>query len=162
MTLVILLVLALGLFALAYVTKRRFGVLGLALAAGALLSSEITRDTANFLQYLDIPVEPLSFMSAAHVLLVLTPAFVLLFAGPKYHGAKAALLGSAAFAVFGTILLLAPLSRDLPLQDPVVLPFLNAMAANSSLIITICTALAVLDMFHIHSASPLGKKSKRH
>lgn len=150
------------LFVLAFVTRRRFGILGLGMAAGALLSYEVAPDVAGILQYLDIPVEPLSVATAAHVVLVLAPVVVLLFAGPKYRSPRAALIGSMVFAVFGAVLLLLPLSRDLALRDGASLPVLSALVSYDSMIIAICTALAVFDMANIHSALPVGKKSKRH
>ena len=160
MTLVILAVLAISLFTLAYLTRRRFGVLGLGLTAGVLLARDVSGDVENFLKYADMPVDPLSFGTAALVLLVLTPALLLLFSGPKYGGPKMALLGSLAFAVFGTVLLLAPLSRDLPLQDASIQPVMTFVAQNSSLIVAACVVLAVLDALNMQKTKHFGKKSK--
>ena len=150
------------LFILAFVTRRRFGMLGLGMAAGALLSYEIAPDVAGMLRYLDIPVEPLSVATASHFVLVLAPVLVLLFAGPRYRSPRSALIGSVLFAVFGAVLLLLPLSRDLALRDATTLPILSALVSYDSTIIAICTALAVFDMANIHSALPVGKKSKHH
>ena len=41
MTLIVILVIAIALFGLAFATKRRFGVLGLALAAGVLIRRRV-------------------------------------------------------------------------------------------------------------------------
>jgi hypothetical protein len=71
MTVLVSLVIALALFAVAYISRRRFGLLGLALTAGALLAEYMTRDLSRLITQYDIPVEPLGAVSAATI--VLTP-----------------------------------------------------------------------------------------
>lgn len=161
MTLVILLVLAVGLFGLAFITKRRYGVLGLGLAGGLVLSEQISKDFAGFLQSLDVPVEPLPFTAAASIALILAPALVMLFAGPKYSDQRYVVIGSVLFAAFGTVLLLAPLVTSLPFTDRAALqPLLSTVAANSPLIISTGIIVAVADMMHAQGKSSFGKKSK--
>lgn len=103
------------LFALAYVTKRRFGVLGLALAAGSMLSgmwsAEITplvRDAG-----VDIVAPPLATLVS--VALVLLPATVLLFSGPSYRHRNERLIGAFLFASLAVALLVEPLGSGLVL-----------------------------------------------
>lgn len=160
MTLVILLVLAVSLFALAFFTRRRFGVLGLGLAAGLVLSNQLTKDVATFLQLGDFPVEPLSHKSAAIVLLVLAPVVAMLVSGPKYSDKRAAVIGSTIFAVFGTVLLLAPLSMSLPLTDVSIQPVLSMIALNSPMIISAGIIAAIIDMMHDQGKKPFTKKGK--
>ena len=81
MTLVVLIALMAALFGLAFLTKRRYGALGLGLAGGLVLSQEVSKDFAAFLQSLDVPVEPLPFTTAASLFLILTPALILMFSG---------------------------------------------------------------------------------
>lgn len=161
MTLIILLILAVALFGIAFLTKRRYGVLGLGLAGGLVLSQEISRDFAAFLQSLDVPVEPLPFTAAASLVLILAPALVMLFSGPKYTDQRYAIVGSILFAVFGTVLLLPPLVPSLPFDDrAVVQPLLSTVALNSPLITSVAVIFAVVDMMHAHGKTSLGKKSK--
>lgn len=160
MTLVILLVIALGLFGLAFLTKRRYGVLGLGLTAGLVLSQQMSKEVAGFLQYVDFPVEPLAFTTAASVALILGPAFALLIAGPKYKDQHLAIIGSVAFAIYGTMLLLAPLTTNLPLTDSSIQPALSQIALNSPLIITAGVIAAVVDTMYSHGKSALSKKGK--
>lgn len=157
---VILVVVALSLFGLAFFTRRRFGVLGLGLAAGLVLSNEATKTVADFLQYFDFPVEPFSTTSAAKTLLIVAPALALLVAGPKYSEQKIAILGSLMFAVFGTVLLLAPLSMTFPTADGAFQPIISQIALNTSSITAVAVILAVADMMHAQSMRPFGKKSK--
>jgi len=159
MTLVILLIVLACLSLLAYVTKRRFGVLGLALCAGLVLSQQLTGDVSNVLKAGDVPVEPLGYASAASALLILLPALTLLLAGPKYHDARMRLVGALGFGAFATMLLLGPLTTDLPTLDTSVKPALDMVAANKTWIITIAVILAVLDTFALHSKALGGKKS---
>lgn len=160
MTLVLLLVLAVSLFALAFFTRRRFGVLGLGLAAGLVLSNQLTKEVATFLQLGDFPVEPLSHQSAAIVLLVLAPVIAMLVSGPKYLDKRAAVIGSAIFAVFGTVLLLAPLSMSLPLASSPMQPVFSTIASNSPMIIAAGIIAAVVDMMHDQGKKPFAKKGK--
>ena len=161
MTLVILLILAAALFGLAFLTKRRYGVLGLGLAGGLVLSQEVSKEVAAFLQSVDVPVEPLPFTAAASIALILAPPLILLFAGPKYTDQRYAVAGSALFAVFGTVLLLAPIVTSMPFTDRTAIqPLLSTVAANSPLIISAGVIMAVVDMMHAHGKSSLGKKGK--
>ena len=72
------------LFALAFFMKRRFGVLGLALTAGSLLSMYWTDAVQAFLEQQGITsvAPPLSGVVA--ISLALLPAILLLFSGPTY------------------------------------------------------------------------------
>ncbi len=160
MTLVIIIALALCLFALAYVTKRRFGVLGLGLAAGLVLSQELTRFVATFLRYGDFPTEPLKDTTAATVILVLAPALVMLFSGPKYYDKRSALVGAVLFALFATIILVGPLARDLPTVDTAVEPFMSFIARNTSWLIVTGIVISILDTLHMHTMRSLPKKGK--
>ena len=160
MPLIILLVLAVALFALAFFTRRRFGVLGLALTAGVVLSEQATGEVATFLQLGDFPVEPLTYKSAAVIVLLLAPALLLLFSGPRYNDQRAAAFGGVAFAVFGTVLLLAPLSMSLPLASTSIAPLLTQIALNTPLIIATSVILAVIDTMHAHAKKPVDKKGK--
>ena len=160
MTLVILLILAVSLFALAFFTRRRFGVLGLGLAAGLVLSEQLTKDVTNLLLVGDFPVEPLSYKSAAIILLVLAPVVAMLVSGPKYADKRAAVIGSVLFSVFGTVLLLAPLSMSLPMSDSAIQPALSTIALNSPAIIATGIIAAIIDMMHDQGKKPFSKKAK--
>lgn len=160
MTLVIIVGLAVSLFALSYFTKRRFGVLGLGLAAGLVLSQELTRYLATFLQYGDFPVEPLGYKASATVLLILAPAVVLLFSGPKYFHKRQAVIGSVLFAVLATTMLIEPLAWNLPTTDTSVEPVTSFIATNTPFIIITGVVVAILDTLHTHTSKALPKRGK--
>lgn len=97
------------LFLLAFATKRRFGVLGLALAAGAMLSNLWAEKLTPVIAQTGVVVEkpPLATIVAAG--LVLLPAVVLLASGPVYREAHERLIGALLFALLAVALLVEPL-----------------------------------------------------
>ena len=115
---VIFVIIVVALFVIAFATKRRFGVLGLALAAGAMLSSLWTKELTPLVEqsgFVSITLPPLASLVAAA--LVLLPAVLLFFSGPVYKDKGSRVIGSLAFAVLALALLLEPLGSALVLQD---------------------------------------------
>lgn len=104
------------LFGLAYVTKRCFGVLGLALAAGAMLSNLWAQQLTPIVKStgFDIATPPLATVVA--VMLVLLPALVLLTSGPSYRNRTEQVIGALLFATLAVALLIEPLGSGLVLQ----------------------------------------------
>lgn len=160
MTLLIVVVLALGLFGLAFATKRRYGALGLGLTAGLVLSQELTKDLAHILRVADFPVEPLSFQSAAIIVLILAPALILLLSGPKYTNQRSVVIGSVVFALYGTMLLLEPLTTSMPIADSSVGDMINQLARYHTFIICVGVIAAIVDMMQSHVKTPSLKKGK--
>lgn len=160
MTLVIIFVIALALFALAFMSKRRFGTLGLGLAAGALLATQLTRDVSLLIEVNRLPVEPLTSTAAASVGLILLPPLVLLLSGPTYKSKKSAIIGAVAFALMGTMLLLGPLTTALPALEPIVWVTLEFIADYQSLLIAAAVVGAVLDSWLTHNAAPKHKSNR--
>ena len=162
MTLVIIVAIALALFGLAFVTKRRFGVLGLGLAAGAILAQSWSREAAHWLSDNHIPVQPLSHFTASTLLLILLPALLLLIGGPKYTERKYAIIGSACFALLGTMLLIGPLTTDLPTADSSIHVALVFIARWQNVLIAVGIALAIIDMLLAHGPKLPRRKHSKH
>ncbi len=160
MTLVVIIVLFLALFALAFLSKRRFGTLGLALAAGALLADQLSREVARYFDKLDVPVEPLSSLTAARVVLILLPAIVLLMSGPSYSSKRTAFFGALAFGLMATLLVLGPLTTSLPIEGA-VRPMLDFVAANQSLLLACAVTAAVVDSWLTHNLKSSRKKHSK-
>jgi hypothetical protein len=112
---IVLLVVLAILFALAYLTKRRFGVLGLALAAGSVLSTLWSHDLTPLIYQagVNLVLPPLDTVVAAA--LVLLPAIVLFFSGPTYKDVPRRLIGALAFALLALAFLLPILGDALVL-----------------------------------------------
>ena len=158
MTLIVIGIFFATLFATALLSKRRFGTLGLALAAGALLANYASRDTAQLLTALDIPVSPFSETTAAAILLILLPALVLLFSGPSYVSRQQSILGALLFASMALLLLLRPLSTGLdtePFRD-----ILQLVARYTNLLLALFISLAVADAWLTHNIKPSDKSKK--
>ena len=160
MTVIVSLVVALALFAVAYVSRRRFGVLGLSLTAGALLAAYMTKDLSKLIAQYDIPVQPLSAISAASIILTLLPAFVLLLGGPHYKKRNDAMVGAIEFTVMAMLLILAPVTASLP-PDRLMQPILNWVNSYSSILLAVMVALAVVDAWTIRTNAPPEELKKK-
>lgn len=160
MTVIVSLVIALALFGLSFLSRRRFGVLGLALAAGALLASQMTKDLSRLISQYDIPVEPLSAISAASIFLTLLPALILLLGGPSYKKRKQAITGAIAFTVMAMLLILEPLTGSMS-PDRLMEPFVAWVSRYDSLLLAIGIGFAVMDAWMINIAPPPDETKKK-
>ena len=151
---VIFVIIVVALFVIAFATKRRFGVLGLALAAGAMLSSLWTKELTPLVEQsgvVSITLPPLASLVAAA--LVLLPAVLLFFSGPVYKDKGARVIGSLAFAVLALALLLEPLGSALVLQD-IGKQIYDFFVENKVYIVTAGLVFALFDI--------LATKTPRH
>src|SRR5438045_8297956 len=106
---VLFLILLIVLFCFSFFTKRRFGVLGLGLTAGALLSSNWSDSLTPFLvnQGINIVSPPMSALVQTG--LIVLPPFLLFLNGPSYTKMWQRLLGSALFTLLAFTFLLKPI-----------------------------------------------------
>ncbi len=153
--------LAIALFVAAFIAKRRFGLLGLALAAGSILSTIWSFDAGLVVSSIGIvPSGPLT-TAVTLCIIVLLPAVVLLFHGYTYKNLFARIVGSLLFTVLALAFLIEPLGYALSLQG-VGAEAYKWLLANKDIIISIALVLAVVDLFFTKPASPLiEKKSKK-
>lgn len=152
------LVIAVTLFVLAFLTKRRFGVLGLALTAGAMLSSLWTADLAPALEQSGIVTWQLPLEALASAVLILLPAALLLFSGPSYHNMSLRIVGAASFALLATVLLIEPIGSTIVLMDQGK-DIYDWLLQNQVYIITVGILLAVVDLLSVHTG--IGGKPRR-
>ena len=158
-TLGLFMVLGLVLFGLAFMTRRRFGVLGLALAAGSLLSSLWATSLVTMIESMNNNLSGIAVAGYVATALVLLPAVLLLFSGPAYRGAHGRLTGALLFAVFALILVSAPLGSALVLDD-MGRTIYDALQHYQTYIITVGVALAILDLLAVHATGGHSTKSK--
>lgn len=146
------------LFALAYVTKRRFGVLGLALAAGSMISELWAAQLTPLVRDVGLVVQNPPLITVVSVTLVLLPAIVLLFSGPSYHDTSKRIIGALLFASLAFALLIEPLGSALVLQNEgrAVYEFFSS---NQVYIVTIGLVIAIFDLLSTHT-SKAHKPSK--
>ncbi len=144
-SLVVLLAIFGGLFGLAFITKRRFGVLGLSLAAGFVLSSNWAGTLTPFLeqQGVSIVAPPLATIVAAG--LIVAPPLFLLFGGPTYSSGLQRMFGSLTFALLAMTFLLTPLGAALNFDGPGLQAF-EVLVKYQSLVIVAGLVGAVVDI----------------
>lgn len=159
MALVFLLVLLGLLFVLGFSTGRRFGVLGLALAAGALLSTYWAGTVTPFIQEQGIVLNSPPLRLVVQVALVILPPLVLLFSGPAYKSMWPRVGGALAFALLAFALLTPEIGAILQL-DTLGLGFYGFFDDYRSIIIALGIIGAVADMLLL--ARPKGKKRAEH
>ena len=152
--------LALVLFIGAFLSKRRFGLLGLALTAGATLST-IWSDSAGLIISMTglVPVGPLTNALALSIVVML-PAIVLLFHGYKYKSVFSRIIGSLLFTILAVAFLLEPIAFALPLEGTSAYLY-NQAIGYKDLVISAGVILAVVDLFFTkpaHKAEKDGKK----
>lgn len=151
---VVLAVIVAVLFAMTYLTKRRFGVLGLALCAGYLISDMWTVHVTPFIRGagFDLLSPPLSSVVAA--CLVLIPAVLLLFSGPAYTRKLQRLIGAGVFALLATAFLLGPLGIALnldPHTDNTAYQIYKFLSDNKTFIITVGIIYALYDVLTLRT-----------
>lgn len=151
---------AIGLFAMAFASKRRFGILGLAIAAGSVIETIWNYDAALVVSGTGlVPKGPLTD-AVVPSLLILLPAVVLLFTGYKYKSIISRTLGSLLFSVFALAFLITPIGTVLPVEGVGATVF-QWLTANISLIIGTGVVLSVIDLFLRKPAPPPDAKAKK-
>lgn len=133
------------LFMLAFLTKRRFGVLGLALAAGAMLSSLWAESLTPIFVNAGVVIEKPPMITVVSVALVLLPAVLLLFSGPSYKDMPMRLGGAFLFSALAVALLVEPLGSALVLTGDSKTVY-NFFVENRVYIVTAGLILALLDI----------------
>jgi hypothetical protein len=153
--------LAVVLFVSALITRRRFGLLGLALAAGSILSTIWSYDAGLVVGAIGVfPTGPLT-TAVTLSLIVLLPAIVLLFHGHTYKNLIARIVGAFLFTFLALAFLVEPLGFALPLEGA-GLDIYTQLVQYKEVIISIGMILAVIDLFFTKPAAPLiERKSKR-
>mgnify|MGYP003585307323 CR=1 FL=1 len=152
--------LAATLFLLSLMSRRRFGTLGLALAAGALLASTLARDISSLLSSYDIPTGSIPYLTAAKILLITLPPLLLLLSGPSYPSRKSALLGSICFGLLGTLLLLGPISEIVPYDDQARL-LLSTISPYTNSALALLVGFAIVDTWLTHTSNSLRPTNKK-
>lgn len=145
------------LFATAYFTKRRFGVLGLALCAGSLLSVMWTAEAAELIRGTGLQLVTPPLETVVAVSLVLLPALLLLFSGPSYNKLWQRVVGASAFALLATALLLVPLGDKLILDDTTQ-EYYETLVDNRNVIITAAVAYALFDILTLKTPKKKDKE----
>jgi hypothetical protein len=143
---IILVILTIALFIGAFWSRRRFGLLGLALTAGSTLSSIWSYDAGLVVSSTGlVPNGPLT-NAVTLCLIVLLPAIVLLFHGSTYKSPVARGVGAALFAILALAFLIQPLGFALTL-DGTAKEVYDTVVKWRDVIISVGVVLAIGDLF---------------
>ena len=159
MPIIIFSAVALLLFAGAFISKRRFGLLGLALTAGATLSTIWSYDAGLVVSSTGLVPEGVITQAVTQSLVVLLPAILLLFHGYAYKNLPSRIIGSALFTVLALSFLIEPLGYALALEG-VGADVYNTLKSYKNVIISVGVVLAIVDLFFTKPAS-VSERGKR-
>lgn len=152
---------AIILFAGAFLSRRRFGLLGLALTAGATLSTIWSYDAGLIVSGTGVFPEGVITQAVTQSLVVLLPAILLLFHGYSYKNSISRIIGSLLFTVLALAFLVEPISYALPLDGIGKVVYSN-IRNYKDLIISVGVILAVVDLFFTKPAHLAEKSNKKH
>lgn len=158
--LIVCVLIAAALFVAAFMTRRRFGLLGLALAAGSLLSGIWGYDAGLIASAVGIAVTPLS-TAVILAIIVLLPAGLLMFHGYTYRGIIGRVVGAALFTLLALAFLIDPLGHILTLQG-FGADVYTWLVNNKTAIIGGGLIIAVVDLFLTKPASSSHDRRGRH
>lgn len=149
-------VLAVVLFAAAFVSKRRFGVLGLALLAGATLSGLWVETVTMIVSGLGLRSTAPPLETLVEAAIILFPALLLLLSGPTYRSVPQRVIGALAFTLLALALLLQPLGSALVISG-IGQTVYGLFVQYHATIITACVIFAILDLFGTKTPSHTPK-----
>ena len=138
--------------------KRRFGVLGLALAAGVIISQSWAEKLTPIIQQQGFESTTPPLLVIVQAALVIAPAIILLFSGPTYHQKIPRIIGSLLFALLASTFLVSILGGFMQF-DEVSLPMYEAFTGFQQVIIVACLIVAVIDV--LMTQTPRKKRSKK-
>ncbi|HET6746847.1 MAG TPA: hypothetical protein VFH06_01940 [Candidatus Saccharimonadales bacterium] len=149
-----------ALFLAAYVTKRRVGVLGLALAAGFIVASFWTSELTPIVAKAGIEIIRPPLGSIVATLLTLLPAFLIFFSGARVKGMIPRLMHSGVFAILAIAFLVEPLGSAL-VVDGTAKPIYDFLERYHMILITAGLAFSTLDLL-IGAKKPHREKESKH
>lgn len=139
---------------LAFLTGRRFGILGLALLAGSYLANEWAAALTPAVEKAGVTIVAPPLEVVVAIVLTLLPCLLLFISSPIYHGKRARVIGALLFAVFTIVLLIRPLDDALVIDGPGLVVF-EFITNNYALLVTVGLVLAIGDLF-------LARPHKKH
>lgn len=145
---IIILILLGALFALAFITGRRFGTLGLGIAAGTLLATQTVLPLESVFQLFQQYLGGISPAQATTILLLLAPSIILMFSGgPKYHSAKGRIIGALLYTIMAGFAILPFVMSQIDIPDEIK----NIVMTSHTFALAIGVVIAVLDCFLIRN-----------
>jgi hypothetical protein len=136
------------LFLLAFLTKRKFGILGLGLAAGVCLNQLAGSVVTEWLSPFDASFNPLTSANVATIALTILPSLIFTFTGPRHHTVLPFynLIFSLAYALIATTLLIAPITLGFPVDDPNARNIISLLSSIQLPILAFGILIAIFDI----------------
>jgi hypothetical protein len=161
MNLIIVAVIAVVLFGLAFISRRRFGIHGLALAAGAFLSQLWGNDLGVILSGFNLLPDGFSAVAVSVCIITVLPALLLMFRGKKAKKVITRVFSGLIFAVLALAFIVEPLSSVLPLDATGVVIY-TILLQYKGLIIGSGIIIAILDILLATTPKPAPEEKHRH
>lgn len=152
-------IILLSCFVLMFFTKRRYGVMAFALAAGAMMSTLWVSDLTPLVARSGVVIvqPPLEVIVAAGLTLI--PALLVLFSGPVYHGKGGRGVGSLFFGLLAILLLLEPIRSGVVI-DGLSAQVVAALVAYKPVGVTFLLIMAVVDVWVTRTPKPIAHEGK--
>ncbi len=147
---IVVVLIAVVLFACAYISRRRFGVLVLALIAGEVLSRLWTDQVTPYIASLGFVLVKPPLTSVVAFGLILAPAIILLFSGPSTKRHHERLIGAAIFMIMVIVLAFDYISDALVI-DTYGETIKSYISSYRPMILTVGIIVSVLDILAIHT-----------
>lgn len=147
---VVILILVCILAAAAFISRRRFGILALAMAAGYIISVYQAGYVADMLRGYNLSLGAMSLDTAVTMAMIIVPSIVLFFGGPTYVNKRNRILGSIAYGLTALFFCLGSLEHSLVLigQEKLVYSFILDYREQA---IVLLLVIAMIDSFFIHT-----------
>lgn len=154
----VVIIIILALFAGAFLSKRRFGLLGLGLTAGAVISPIWGENAGYVVSSTGLVPEGPVVNAVAVSAIILIPAVLLMFHGYTYKHMFGRVVGSLLFTMLATALLITPIGSALTLSGPVGGAY-NWIVSYRDLLISAGVVLAMVDVL---TAKAVHKSERKH
>lgn len=148
--------LAIVLLILVFLSRRRFGWLALALAAGYVLGQIWSYEVGLFLQVLNVVPDGLPLEAVSTVVVTLLPMLILLFRGPKYNTTLGRIVSAILTVVLASTLLAEPL-QQLAIDENIY----SLIATYKNIIVGFGLILATIDLLVAKFSDNSDKRSRR-
>ncbi len=153
---IVLIIISLLILALAYFSKRKYGLPALALIAGGVLSTSWSSYVTISLQQSGFVLvsPPLNVVVA--VSLILLPALILLTVGPSHIKTHHRVIAAVLFTLLAMTLIIAAIGKEAPNLVAGV-PLVSQIIILQPLIVVVGVVVAIADIF-LHHMPGASKK----
>ncbi|MFZ1600547.1 MAG: hypothetical protein WAT31_04150, partial [Candidatus Saccharimonas aalborgensis] len=153
MSFIIVLVLYfLFIFMTAYLFRRRFGVAGVTLAAGAVLAKLWTDSLTPLVASAGVIIIRPPLESIVAIVLTLLPAILVMSRSPRAHAHHRQVIGSALFALLAVMLTYGAFANAVVLDESSK-QYITQLISYEKIIITVCLVLAIVDILLSHKVN---------